>query len=63
MDTIRRCLGGWTITLAALAVTGAVFAQPVSPQRQGFEERVKAIASSFKSIPSLKRLSQTQLKI
>ena len=62
MDTIRRCLCGWTITLAALAVTGAVFAQPEPPQRQGFEERVKAIASSFKSNPSLKKLPQTQLE-
>ena len=62
MDTIRRCLCGWTITLAALAVTGAVFAQPEPPQRQGFEERVNVIASSFKSNPSLKKLSQTQLE-
>jgi hypothetical protein len=62
MDTIRRCLCGWTITLAALAVAGAVFAQPGPPQRQGFEERVKAIASSFKSNPSLKKLPQTQLE-
>src|SRR6516165_5045870 len=62
MDTIRRCLCGWTITLTALAVTGAVFAQPEPQQHQGFEERVKAIASSFKSNPSLKKLPQTQLE-
>ena len=62
MDTIRRCLCGWTITLAALTVTGSLFAQPGPPQRQGFEERIKAIASSFKGIPSLKRLSQAQLE-
>src|SRR6516164_887308 len=62
MDTTRRCLCGWTITLAALTVTGSLFAQPGPPQRQGFEERIKAIASSFKSIPSLKRLSQAQLE-
>ena len=62
MDTIRRFLCGWTITLTALAVTGAVFAQPEPLQRQGFEERVKAIASSFKSNPRLKKLPQTQLE-
>jgi hypothetical protein len=62
MDTIRRCLCEWTITLAALTVTGSLFAQPGPPQRQGFEERIKAVASSFKSIPSLKRLSKAQLE-
>jgi hypothetical protein len=62
MATIRRYLCGWTITLAALTVTGSLFAQPGPPERQGFEERIIAIASSFKSIPSLKRLSQTQLE-
>jgi hypothetical protein len=60
MDTIRRCLWGWTIALAGLTVTGVLFAQTAPPQR--FEERIKAIASSFKSNPSLKRLSQTQLE-
>jgi hypothetical protein len=62
MDRIRRCLCGGTITLAALAVTGALFAQTRPPQRQGFEKRIKAIASSFKGNPSLKRLSQPQLE-
>src|SRR3974390_533785 len=62
MNQIRRCLHTWTMTLAALAVTGALFAQTALPERQGFEERVRAIASSFKSNPSLKSLSQTQLE-
>ena len=60
MDTIRRCLWGSIVTLTALTVTGALVAQTAPPQ--GFEARIKAIASSFKSIPSLERLSQTQLE-
>jgi hypothetical protein len=53
---------GWAITLAALTVTGGLFAQTGPPQRRGFDERIKAVASSFKSDPSLKKLSQTQLE-
>ena len=60
MDTIRRCLWGWTVTLAALTVTGALFAQTAPPQV--FEARIKTIASLFKSNPSFRRLLQTQLE-
>src|SRR5579864_1602839 len=60
MDTIRRCLWGWTVTLAALTVTGALLAQTAPPQV--FEARIKTIASLFKSNPSFRRLLQTQLE-